>query len=324
MPLRVGAALTALLGLLVLVANPLQAQQRWHKDYFPNVELINQDGKKVRFYDDVIKGKTVAISFVYTHCQDVCPLDTAALRRVHQLVGKRMGRDVHFYSISIDPENDTPAVLKGYMKTFAIGPGWTFLTGRPQDIALIQRKLGISPVAPGALSSHDTRFILGNEPMARWIKRTPHDDPEVLANILTRELSSRGMARDTAPVRSYADVGSIKPISAGGSLFMTRCAACHSIGPGIGRGDGALGPDLAGVTERRPHAWLARWIKEPDRMRAEKDPATMALMARYRNLPMPNLRLSDANAEELIAYIADESRRLPSAAAPAGHAAHIH
>ena len=319
--MRAMAACAALLALSVFAESSLIAQQRWHKDYFPNVELVNQDGRKMRFYDDVIKGKTVAISFIYTHCQDVCPLDTASLRRVQQLVGDRMGRDVFFYSISIDPANDTPAVMKGYMKTFAIGPGWTFLTGRPQDIALIQRRLGITPVAPEALGAHDTRFILGNEAMARWIKRTPHDNPEVLANILTRELSSPGMPRDNTPRRSYAEARNITGLTSGASLFMSRCAACHS----IGRSDGPLGPDLAGVTERRSRAWLVRWIREPDRMRAEKDPATVALMARYRNLPMPNLRLGEDDAAGLIEFISAETRRLRSATDPhAGHAGHSH
>ena len=216
-----------------------------------------------------------------------------------------MGRDVHFYSISLDPKNDTPAAMKKYMKTFDVGPGWTFLTGRPQDLALIQNKFGIKPVSAGMLTAHDTRYVLGNESIARWLKRTPHDNPHVLAHILTSDLASPGMARDTTPRRSYAEATRIEGVTEGSKLFMTRCSACHT----VGGGDSKLGPDLAGVVERRPRAWLHRWIKEPDRMLAEKDPAVMAMMASYRGLPMPNLKLSNAQVADLIGYLGEETRR---------------
>jgi len=253
----------------------------------------------------VIKGKVVAINFIYTTCPDVCPMDTAALRRVQKLVGPRMGRDVFFYSISLDPKNDTPAALKKYMKTFDVGPGWTFLTGRPQDIALLQNKFGIRPVTPGALSAHDTRYVMGNEAIARWIKRTPHDNPHVLAHILTRDLPGPGMARDNSARPSYAKATRIEGMTSGGQLFMSRCSACHS----IGGGDDKLGPDLAGVAERRPRPWLLRWIKEPDRMLAAKDPTAMALKAKYRGVPMPNLKLSDDDVTDVVDFIAAETKR---------------
>ena len=208
-----------------LAGTPGSAQQGWHKAYFPNVELVTQDGKKVRFYDDVIKDKVVAINFIYTKCPDVCPLDTAALRRVQKLVGDRMGRDVFFYSISLDPKNDTPAALKKYMKTFDVGPGWTFLTGRPQDLALIQSKFGIKPVSAGMLTAHDTRYVLGNESIARWLKRTPHDNPHVLAHILTNDLASPGMARDAKPRRSYAEAKRIEGMTRGGDAVHDAAAA---------------------------------------------------------------------------------------------------
>ena len=299
------APLAALFAGFLLAGTPGSAQQRWHRDYFPNVALVTQDGKKVRFYDDVIKGKVVAINFVYTKCPDVCPLDTAALRRVQKLLGPRVGRDVFFYSISLDPKNDTPAAMKRYMKTFDVGPGWTFLTGRPQDLALIQNKFGIRPVSAGMLTAHDTRFVLGNEAIARWLKRTPHDNPHVLAHILTNDLASPGMARNARPRRNYNEASRIEGVTEGAKLFMSRCSACHS----IGGGDDRLGPDLAGVVERRPRAWLHRWIKEPDKVLAQKDPTAMALTAKYRGVPMPNLKLSDGDVAEVVDFIAAETKR---------------
>ena len=321
MMVRAKTSLAALFAAFLL-AGTGSAQQGWHKAYFPNVDLVTQDGKKVRFYDDVLKGKVVAINFIYTKCPDVCPLDTAALRRVQKLLGPRMGRDVHFYSISLDPKNDTPATLRKYMKTFDVGPGWTFLTGRPQDLALIQSKFGIKPVSAGMLTAHDTRYVLGNEAMARWLKRTPHDNPHVLAHILTSDLASPGMARNTLPRRVSAGSARIEGVTEAAKLFMSRCSACHT----VGGGDGKLGPDLAGVVERRPRAWLHRWIKEPDRMMAEKDPAVMAMMAKYRGLPMPNLKLTNADVAELIDYLGDETKRHRASLAkpPTKHEAGAH
>lgn len=316
--MRAIISVTAAIGCSMLAFSPVVAQQQWGRNYFPNVQLVTHEGRKVRFYDDVLKGKIVAVNFIYTSCGDVCPLDTAALRRVQKLVGKRMGQDIFFYSITVDPKTDTPAVLKRYMENFGVGPGWTFLTGRPEDIALIQRKLGIRPVSPRNLSSHDTRFVLGNEAVARWIKRTPHDNPHVLAHILTRDLPASGKQRNQSPRRSFANVQRVEGMTEGELSFMTRCSACHSIGGGSGR----LGPDLAGVTNRRPRAWLMRRIKEPDRMRAAKDPATMAVVAKYPNMRMPNLRLSDAQVTQIIDYLAQEDRKRTRAAKPHNHTHH--
>ena len=109
----------------------------WGADYFPNVPLITQDGTTVHFYDDLLKGKIVAIDLIYTHCVDSCPLETARLAQVQQMLGDRVGKDIFFYSISIDPKRDTPAVLKAYSEKYYAGPGWLFLTGRPDDIELI-------------------------------------------------------------------------------------------------------------------------------------------------------------------------------------------
>src|SRR3989449_10555524 len=89
------------------------------------------------------------------------------------------------------------------------------------------------------------------------------------------------------PAKSYAEVASSRMPDKREYLFESRCGACHT----IGNGD-RVGPDLAGVTARRDRAWLSRYLAEPDRMRAEGDPIAMALFAKYKNVPMPNLRLS--------------------------------
>jgi protein SCO1/2 len=104
------------------------------------VPLVTQDGKTVHFYDDLLKDKIVAIDLIYTHCVDSCPLETARLAQVQQLLGDRVGKDIFFYSISIDPKRDTPEVLKAYAEKYHAGPGWLFLTGKLADIELISKK----------------------------------------------------------------------------------------------------------------------------------------------------------------------------------------
>lgn len=120
-------------------------KSRWGENYFPNTTLITQDGEKRKFFDDLIKDKVVAINFIFTSCKDSCPLETARLRKVQEILGDRVGKDIFLYSISIDPETDTPAVLKAYKEKFNIGPGWTFLTGDEQEIILLRKKLGLYP-----------------------------------------------------------------------------------------------------------------------------------------------------------------------------------
>lgn len=287
----------------------------WHGNYFPNVILTTQDGKKVRFYDDVLKGKVVSLNFIYTNCGDVCPLDTAQLRQVHALLGDRVGKDTFFYSISIDPDNDTPARLKRYMHQFDIGRGWTFLTGKKKDIEQIQRKLGIRIVDPKNIKDHDTRLMVGNEATGQWIKRSPYDDPMVLANLLGDALHNYAGATFGAR-QAYSAAIQVKGPSRGEYLFRTRCDSCHTIGEGD-----RLGPDLAGTAAARPRAWLMRWLKEPDKMLAEGDPVAVAMKARYRNLPMPNLGLNDVDAAALIEFMSAEDAKR-AAAAKHGPAAH--
>ncbi len=298
------AALVLLTAWLAAEVSAAAAEGGWHGNYFPNVVLTTQDGKKVKFYDDLLRGKTVSINFIYTSCGDICPLDTAQLRQVYTRLGGRVGKDIFMYSISIDPERDTPKALKRYMHSFDIGPGWTFLTGKRKDIELLQKRLGIRPNTPGKLKEHDTRLIMGNEPNGSWVKRTPYDDPKILADLLGESLTNFASGNNDSGL-SYDKAVQVTAGTRGNYLYRTRCDSCHTIG-----GGDRLGPDLAGVATSRPKAWLLRWIKEPDKMLKEKDPVAVALTKRFRNLPMPNLSLNDDDAEALIEYLkAEDDRR---------------
>src|SRR3982751_1915422 len=126
------------------------ADRLWGPDYFPNVPLITHAGNVVRFYDDLLKGKSVVVNVIYTRCKDRCPLETAKLAQVQRLLGNRVGKDIFFYSITLDPERDTPEVLKAYAQKFHAGPGWTFLTGKMEDIRLVAKRMGLASLKDAA------------------------------------------------------------------------------------------------------------------------------------------------------------------------------
>jgi protein SCO1 len=134
----------------------------------PNVLLRTHEGALVRFYDDLIKGKTVLINFMYTACKDDCPLTMATLARVQRGLGPRSGRDVFIYSITVDPERDTPEVLDRYAKAFGAKRGWLFLTGTPGDVKRLRSGFGDDPDLPPGKSDHLNLLSMGVEPLARW------------------------------------------------------------------------------------------------------------------------------------------------------------
>lgn len=278
---------------------------RWAAREFPNVTLTTQDGQKVRFYDDLIKGKTVAIDLIYTDCKDECPLETARLVQVQKLLADRVGKDMFMYSISIDPKHDTPDVLKEYAEKFHIGPGWLFLTGTDSDIQLVAKKLGLSyALDEKSADGHRPMLMLGDEPTGQWTQRSAEDNPRFMASQIRTFF---GWPETTQPP-SYAEAKPIE-ISRGGYVFQTRCVGCHT----IGKGD-LVGPDLAGVTTRRDSAWLTHYIYAPDEMLSSGDPIASALFARYRRIRMPNLSLSDDDVEAVIAFVDQSSHGVMSKA----------
>jgi protein SCO1/2 len=89
-----------------------------------------------------MKDRKVLINFIFTRCEQACPLDTAKLAQVQKLLGPRVGRDIFMYSITLDPAHDTPEALKAYAGKFGARPGWLFLTGKREDIDRVRFTLG--------------------------------------------------------------------------------------------------------------------------------------------------------------------------------------
>lgn len=150
-------------------------------NYFPNVVLRTHQNKEVRFYDDVLKGKVVVFSFMYSQCEGICVPVTTNLVKVQEMLGDRVGRDIFMYSVTLDPENDTPEVLKKYAEMHGVGPGWWFLTGKFDHIELIRYKMGFwdrDPELDADKSEHSGMVLYGNEPLQRWAACPGQGRPE--------------------------------------------------------------------------------------------------------------------------------------------------
>lgn len=160
--------------------------------HFPNVRLWTQDNREVRFYDDLVKGRVVMINFMFTTCTSLCPRSTANLVKVQQALGDHAGRDVFVISISVDPEHDTPAVLKQYAEEYQIKPGWTLVTGKRADIDRIRQGLGVKD--NDDLSQHTGMLIYGNEPFAQWASTPVMQSPGSIARIVMRLVTLNGDA----------------------------------------------------------------------------------------------------------------------------------
>src|SRR6202047_5596845 len=158
--------------LAILSTRTVSADSRCGANYFPNVELTTQDGKTVHFYDDLIKGKIVAIDLIYTSCEYSCPLETARMVQVQKKLGSRVGSDIFFYSISIDPNHDTPEVLRAYMEKFHVGPGWTFLTGKKEDITALSKRIGLYYDPSVNADGHVAYLLIGNEETGQWLRNS--------------------------------------------------------------------------------------------------------------------------------------------------------
>jgi len=149
------------------------------RDYFSNVELIDQNGRSLKFYDEVLKDNVVVISFIFTNCQSACPLMTRNLTMIRDMLREDERRAIQFVSISIDPLRDTPSAMKEFaQKHEADVDGWLFLTGQPDDVDFVTKRLGSYTDDPEA---HTTTLLAANVRSAHWTKIPPNVPPNGVA-----------------------------------------------------------------------------------------------------------------------------------------------
>ena len=149
----------------------LSARERFQRLHLPDVPLVTAQGRAVHFYTDLVKDKKVLINFIYTSCTDKCPLATANIARVQRMLGAPVGREIFMYTITLDPVVDTPAVLAEFASRYDVGPGWSFLTGKPADIDRLRRALGFTfqnAEEDADVDNHVGMLRHGDEPAMKW------------------------------------------------------------------------------------------------------------------------------------------------------------
>jgi protein SCO1 len=177
--------------LLIIVAATLvlgQDQKSTAEKYFSDVELINQDGEKVRFYSDVLKNKVVVINTFFTTCTSICPPMNRNFEKIQEALGDRLGKDVFLVSITVDPATDTPTRLKEYGRRFHARSGWMFLTGKKENLDWALYKLGQYVETK---DDHTSIFIIGNEPKGLWKKAFGLAKTEELIRIVEDVINDR-------------------------------------------------------------------------------------------------------------------------------------
>ncbi|AKJ04858.1 protein SCO1/2 [Archangium gephyra] len=152
----------------------------------PDEQLVDQDGRPVRLYSDLMKGRVVAVNFVFTTCSTICSPMTAVFSRLQKELGERLGKDVYLISISLDPAADTPERLARYAGKFDRREGWTFVTGPAERV---QRALTALGGAVATKESHTPVVLLGNEATGEWTRAYGLSAPTQLAGQLEALLS---------------------------------------------------------------------------------------------------------------------------------------
>ena len=175
------AAFATLCALAPAQAQASDSRAEKAQKYFTDTLLIDHNGAPVRFYTDMLAGKTVVISFFFTECSGACPLINSTLSTVAKELGDRLGRDIFFVSITADPDTDTQKVVASYQEAFNAGPGWTFLTGAPDQIKAVSKPLG----QIFDREQHLTVLLVGNVDKARWRKVQANSPaPAIVQHIL--------------------------------------------------------------------------------------------------------------------------------------------
>jgi len=146
----------------------------------PNSRIYDQNGKQLNFYTDLIKGKTVAINFIFTTCTASCPSLTATFRRVQQDAEQR-GLPLQLISISVDPTVDTPERLHAFAEKFNAGPNWTFVTGDKGEIDTLLQGLG---AAVANKNDHTPMIMIGNDTADYWTRAYGLSSPTQLVELI--------------------------------------------------------------------------------------------------------------------------------------------
>lgn len=134
--------------------------------FLPDLMLLDQNGRRVRFYSDLIKGKLVLISFFYTSCSYTCLRQGKVFSDLQAELGERLNKDIFLISVTMDPETDTPQRLKSWGARYGLRKGWTLVTGGKIEMEKLVGHLTGNPL--GGQEMHAPFIYMGNDRKNRW------------------------------------------------------------------------------------------------------------------------------------------------------------
>lgn len=179
----------------------------------PDTAVLDQEGRRINFHTDLVKGKTVIINFIFTTCTNICPSLTATFRGLQQDLGERAGRDVQLISISVDPTTDVPERLKAYAARFKAGPGWTFVTGNKSEIDGLLKALG---ALAAVKTDHTPMVLIGNDAAGYWTRTY---------GLAPRAALLKTIDEAAARTRSNDNAAGVKPSEASGGSSLSSGAS---------------------------------------------------------------------------------------------------
>jgi len=187
---QAGFCMLLLGGLLLVATSPGLASSK-DRDYFTDLPLINQQGEEVRFYSDLLQDRIVLISGFFMDCTNICPIQLKVLSDLQALLLKQhpeaLGHDLQIISLTLDPRHDTPERVKTFAEAFSKGPGWTFLSGKPENIDSVNRKLG---KYTEKVEQHTAFYLIGNLKTGEWLKIEPTAQAKGLLELIQQQLAN--------------------------------------------------------------------------------------------------------------------------------------
>jgi protein SCO1/2 len=153
-----------------------------------DLELLDQDGRKVRFRSDVVGDRIVVIDTFFTTCGLICPILSAIFADVQEQLGDRLGKEVSLLSISVDPNTDIPPRLKEFAGTWEAKPGWVFLTGPKQSVDRVLEGLGLYSAD---FAAHPAAFLVGDGKNGGWSRFYGFATPEQILSSVDELTESR-------------------------------------------------------------------------------------------------------------------------------------
>jgi protein SCO1 len=190
--IRVSSLATTIILMLFCVLLPpagvKAVESQTAKHDIPDLALLDQDGKRVLFYSQLLKGKVVAINFIYTTCAAFCTAQGATFSKLQALLGDELGKSVNLVTITTDPEVDTPERLKAWSVTFGVKPGWTMITGEKKAIDEILKALTGDT---GRTGMHSPIVLIGNIDKGVWIRDYGLENPERLAATIEEMITGK-------------------------------------------------------------------------------------------------------------------------------------